>query len=236
MTTLFIPLLILLITHGVLRIPLLESQGTVIFLFFIWITSSQAILTLTRLRQVASWKVSAAMLMTLLFIVFVYLFAVESFTEFLYPESRGSGLLLQGGRSSRLALRPHDCHSHDPDRRELVLPLHERTWHDRTDAGLDRRSADTPVSALHEPALCRRTLRADRARPSCAWSINSTNGSGAGRDDGRRANPMAARRHPLVRSGGQPALPVEPRAVEALRGHMGRDQPRLGCGVRGPDR
>jgi NADH-quinone oxidoreductase subunit L len=85
LTTLFIPLLILLITHGALRIPLLESQGTVIFLFFIWITSSQAILTLTRLRQVASWKVSAAMLMTLLFIVFVYLFAVESFTAFLYP-------------------------------------------------------------------------------------------------------------------------------------------------------
>jgi NADH-quinone oxidoreductase subunit L len=84
-TTLFIPLLILLITHGALRIPLLESQGVVIFLFFIWITSSQAILTLTRLRQVASWKVSASMLMTLLFIVFVYLFAVESFTAFLYP-------------------------------------------------------------------------------------------------------------------------------------------------------
>jgi len=84
-TTLFMPLLILLLTHGVLRIPLLESQGSVILLFFIWITSSQAILTLTRLRQVASWKVSAAMLVTLLFIVFVYLFAVESFTAFLYP-------------------------------------------------------------------------------------------------------------------------------------------------------
>jgi NADH-quinone oxidoreductase subunit L len=85
-TTLLIPLFILLLTHGVLRMPLLESQGTVIFLFFIWITSSQAILTLTRLRQVASWKVSAAMLVTLLFIVFVYLFAVESFTAFLYPD------------------------------------------------------------------------------------------------------------------------------------------------------
>jgi len=84
-TTLLIPLLILLVTHGLLRIPLLESQGTVIFLFFIWITSSQAILTLTRLHGVASWKVSAAMLVTLLFIVFVYLFAVESFTAFLYP-------------------------------------------------------------------------------------------------------------------------------------------------------
>ena len=84
-TTLFIPLLILLVTHGVLHIPLLESQGAVIFLFFIWITSAQAILSLTRLRAVASWKVSAAMLLTLLFVVFVYLFAVESFTSFLYP-------------------------------------------------------------------------------------------------------------------------------------------------------
>ena len=84
-TTLLIPLLILLVTHGVLHIPLLESQGTVIFLFFIWITSSQAILTLTRLRAVPSWEVSAAMLVTLLFVVFMYLFAIESFTAFLYP-------------------------------------------------------------------------------------------------------------------------------------------------------
>jgi NADH-quinone oxidoreductase subunit L len=85
LTSLVIPLLILLVTHGVLHIPLLESQGTVIVLFFIWVTSSQAILTLTRLRAVASWKVSSAMLLTLLFVVFIYLFAVESFTEFLYP-------------------------------------------------------------------------------------------------------------------------------------------------------
>ena len=85
-TTLLIPLLILLLTHGALEIPLLEAQGTVIFLFFIWITSSQAILTLTRLRQIESWKVSATMLLTLLFVVFVYLFAVESFTAFLYPD------------------------------------------------------------------------------------------------------------------------------------------------------
>src|SRR5688572_20094471 len=84
-TTLLIPLVILLATHGVLHIPLLESQGTVIFLFFIWVTSSQAILTLIRLRAVASWKVSVAMLLILLFVVFVYLFAIESFTAFLYP-------------------------------------------------------------------------------------------------------------------------------------------------------
>ena len=94
-TTLAIPLIILLVTHGVLRIPLLESQGAVIILFFIWVTSSQAILTLTGLRAVASWKVSAAMLLTLLFVVLVYLFAVESFTAFLYPNPAEVALYFQ---------------------------------------------------------------------------------------------------------------------------------------------
>jgi NADH-quinone oxidoreductase subunit L len=85
-TSLLMPLMILLVAHGALRIPILHSQGTVIFLFFIWVTSSQAILTLTRLRAVASWKVSGAMLLTLLFVVFTYLFAAERFTAFLYPD------------------------------------------------------------------------------------------------------------------------------------------------------
>ncbi|MEW6543353.1 MAG: proton-conducting transporter membrane subunit [Nitrospirota bacterium] len=94
-TTLLLPLVILLVTHGVLRIPLLESQGTAIFLFFTWVTSSQAILTLTRLRAVASWKVSAAMLLTLLFVVFTYLFAAEAFTSFLYPDPRDVAFYFQ---------------------------------------------------------------------------------------------------------------------------------------------
>jgi NADH-quinone oxidoreductase subunit L len=85
-TTLLMPLMILLVAHGVLQIPIIHSQGTVIFLFFIWITSSQAILTLTRLRDISSWKVSGAMLLTLLFVVFTYLFAAERFTAFLYPD------------------------------------------------------------------------------------------------------------------------------------------------------
>lgn len=85
-TTLLMPLTILLVAHGVLQIPIRDSQGAVIFLFFIWVTSSQAILTLTRLRAVASWKVSVAMLLTLLVVVFTYLFAAERFTAFLYPD------------------------------------------------------------------------------------------------------------------------------------------------------
>ncbi len=85
-TSLLLPLIILLAAHGVLQIPLRDSQGVVIFLFFGWVTSSQAILTLYRLRAVGSWKVAGIMLCTLVLVMFTYLFAAERFTHFLYPE------------------------------------------------------------------------------------------------------------------------------------------------------
>ena len=84
-TTLILPLIIVLAAHGILRIPLRDSQGTAIFLFFGWATSSQAILTLSRLPAVASWKVAASMLSTLFLVVLTYLLAAESFTHFVYP-------------------------------------------------------------------------------------------------------------------------------------------------------
>jgi NADH-quinone oxidoreductase subunit L len=84
-TTLVLPLLILLASHGVLRIPLTESHGAVIFLFFGWVTSSQAILTVYRLRAVASWKVAVTMLSTLFLVALTYLLAAENFTYFLFP-------------------------------------------------------------------------------------------------------------------------------------------------------
>ena len=61
-TTLILPLVIVLAAHGIVNIPLRDSQGAVIFLFFGWATSSQAILTLYRLRAVASWKIAVSML------------------------------------------------------------------------------------------------------------------------------------------------------------------------------
>ena len=85
LTTLILPLIILLAAHGVLRIPLRDSQGIVIFLFFSWVTSSQSILTFFRLRAIGSWKVAAAMLLTLLLVVLTYLLAAEGLTHFLYP-------------------------------------------------------------------------------------------------------------------------------------------------------
>lgn len=85
LATLVLPLIILLAAHGILDIPLKNSQGTVIFLFFGWATSAQAILTLYRLRAVASWKVATSMVLALFLVVLTYLFAAESFTHFLYP-------------------------------------------------------------------------------------------------------------------------------------------------------
>jgi len=84
-TTLLLPLMILLAAHDLFRIPLVGADGAVIFLFFSWVTSSQAIISLYRLKAVASWKVAGAMILTLILIVFTYLWAGELFTHFLYP-------------------------------------------------------------------------------------------------------------------------------------------------------
>jgi NADH-quinone oxidoreductase subunit L len=83
--TLILPLIILLAAHGVLSLHWRNSQGIVIFLFFSWVTSSQAILTIYQIRAVASWKVAVLMLLTLLVVVVTYLLAAQAFTYFLYP-------------------------------------------------------------------------------------------------------------------------------------------------------
>ncbi len=84
--TLMMPLFILMAAHGMLDIPLQESHGAIIFLFFSWVTASQVMFSLYRLQAVASWKVACTMIGALFFIVFIYLWAGEEFTHFLYPE------------------------------------------------------------------------------------------------------------------------------------------------------
>lgn len=104
--TLILPLIIVLAAHGILNIPLRDSQGTIIFLFFGWATSSQAILTLYRLRAVASWKVAVAMLLTLFVVVVTYLFAAETFTHFLFPNP---GEVAQNFRAGALPIAVFDA-------------------------------------------------------------------------------------------------------------------------------
>lgn len=83
--TLMMPLVILMVTHGMLDIHLKDAHGAVIFLFFSWVTASQVMFSLYRLQAVDSWKVACTMIAALFFIVFIYLWAGEEFTHFLYP-------------------------------------------------------------------------------------------------------------------------------------------------------
>jgi len=83
--TLLLPLIILLVAHDILAIPLQDAHGVAIFLFFSWVTASQVIFSLYRLKAVASWKVAIGMVVALLAMVLTYLWAGESFTHFLYP-------------------------------------------------------------------------------------------------------------------------------------------------------
>jgi len=84
--TLIMPLIILMVAHGMLNIPLQDAHGAVILLFFAWVTASQVMFSLYRLHAVASWKVAGSMIVALFFIGFVYLWAAEVFTHYLYPE------------------------------------------------------------------------------------------------------------------------------------------------------
>ncbi|MBX9771115.1 MAG: hypothetical protein K2X29_07075, partial [Candidatus Obscuribacterales bacterium] len=85
--TLLLPLVILLVANEVVEVHLVEAQGTVILLFFAWVTSSQAILSLYSLKTMESWKVATAMVLTVFFIVVTYVWATEAFTYFLYPKA-----------------------------------------------------------------------------------------------------------------------------------------------------
>ncbi len=83
--TLIMPLIILMVAHDLLEVPLEDAHGAVIFLFFSWVTASQAIFSLYRMHAVASWKVACSMIAALFLIGFTYLWAGEAFTHFLYP-------------------------------------------------------------------------------------------------------------------------------------------------------
>jgi NADH-quinone oxidoreductase subunit L len=99
--TLVLPLVMLLMVHGVVRIPLQDAQGAVIFLFFGWVTTSQAMFTLYRLHTGASWNVSLTMLGALALIGLTYLWAGEAFTHFLYPGHGTAAAYLQAAEWNR---------------------------------------------------------------------------------------------------------------------------------------
>lgn len=80
-----IPLGITIGVHNILGISFLDSQGLLILFLFSWITVSQAMLTLFRLKKPLFTKVSMLVVITL--VATAYFFAAEQFTHFLVPDS-----------------------------------------------------------------------------------------------------------------------------------------------------
>ena len=82
--SLLMPLAIVVASHYVLGISILDSQGIFIFLLFGWVTASHAMLTLFRLQS--AWLMIVSMLAAVSFASVSYFFAAEQFTHFLYPD------------------------------------------------------------------------------------------------------------------------------------------------------
>lgn len=87
LVSLALPLIVVTMAHKALNVPLLESQGLIIFLLFSWVTAAQAMLTLYRLDQEGSLKLRISLLGAVATITVIYLFAAELFTAFLYPSA-----------------------------------------------------------------------------------------------------------------------------------------------------
>ncbi len=79
-----IPLAITIGVHNILGISFMNSQGLLILLLFSWITASQAMITLFRLKK--SLLTKGSMLIVISLVATAYFFAAEQFTHFLIPD------------------------------------------------------------------------------------------------------------------------------------------------------
>lgn len=84
-TSLALPLVILVVVHEMLGIHVQESQGLQIFLFFAWVTASHAMLTLFRVKKTGAMA-QGALLLAITVIATAYLYFAEVFTHFLYDD------------------------------------------------------------------------------------------------------------------------------------------------------
>ncbi len=102
------------------------------------------------------------MLLTLLFVVLVYLFAVESFTAFLYPDPKKSHLYFQAADLPDWLFEAIIVLSDPDDDFRLVVPLHARARPLGLDAALGRRVEESALRPVHESVVCGRAVSATR--------------------------------------------------------------------------
>lgn len=79
-----LPLFIIIGVHNLLGISLLHSQGLFILFLFSWVTASQAMITLFRLRK--PFVMKGGMLVAISLVSIAYFFAAEQFMHFLVPD------------------------------------------------------------------------------------------------------------------------------------------------------
>lgn len=83
--SLILPLTIIVGTHHLIGISVLEPQGIFIFALFSWVTAAHGMLTLYRLES--KWPTILVMLAGVCVVSVLYFFSAEHFTHFLYPDS-----------------------------------------------------------------------------------------------------------------------------------------------------
>jgi NADH-quinone oxidoreductase subunit L len=97
LVTLVLPLIILLGAHQLAGIHLSREEGTVIFLFFSWVTVSQVTISLTRARLFDSFYSAIPWTAFLILFVYGYIRAAHGFNLFLYPDPADRALFFASG-------------------------------------------------------------------------------------------------------------------------------------------
>ncbi len=97
LVTLVLPLVILLGAHQLAGIHLSREEGTVVFLFFSWVTVSQAAISLTRARMFDSFTAAVPWTVLMVLFVFGYIQAAHRFNIFLYPDPAARSLFFASG-------------------------------------------------------------------------------------------------------------------------------------------
>ncbi|MHB8369152.1 MAG: NADH-quinone oxidoreductase subunit 5 family protein [Leptospirales bacterium] len=97
LVTLVLPLVIVLGAHQLADIHLSREEGTVVFLFFSWVTVSQVTISLTRARLFDSFAAAIPWTAVLVLFVYGYIGAAHKFNLFLYPDPVTRALFFSSG-------------------------------------------------------------------------------------------------------------------------------------------
>lgn len=100
--TLAVPVAVLGLAHFAIANTLFFQQGTIVLLFFAWVTGAQALYAADRLTRTNPWKLMAGILTTFALVVIGYTLISHFFGDFLYTPTVSARLY----RSADIAILP----------------------------------------------------------------------------------------------------------------------------------